>query len=279
MKKKDKLCLCGCGEFCTNKYKIGHNIKFRTKEEYDEISKKISKTLMNHTVSEETKKKIGLGNRRKIVSDLTKQKLSLINKGKSYIEMYGEDKAKNKIENFILTRREKDNFKHSELTKEQIKNYFLGKTSIMLYGENRAKNIREKRSNSMKEKWKDKEYAKLVVENSIKGLIKRPTSYEKKISVLCIENNLPFIYCGDGTFLVGHKNPDFVDKKNKVVIEVYYSYYKIRDFGSCENYEKLRSNYFNKYGYTTIFIRDNEITDNNWKDKCLNKINGIINYV
>lgn len=106
----------------------------------------------------------------------------------------------------------------------------------------------------------------------INGLMKRPSSYEKKISELCIEKGLPFIYTGNGTFLIGHKNPDFVNKEKRIAIEVYHNYFKIREFGSCEEYEKQRSEYFAKYGYNTIFIRTEEIEDKNWKELCSNKI-------
>jgi very-short-patch-repair endonuclease len=122
--------------------------------------------------------------------------------------------------------------------------------------------------------WQKTEYRDKIIKSILKGLLKRPTSYEKKISELCIENNLPFIYTGDGTFLIGYKNPDFVNKKEKIAIEVYYSYFKIRDFGSCENYEKQRKEYFDKYGWKVIFIRKEDIVDNNWKEICLNKIKG-----
>ena len=110
----------------------------------------------------------------------------------------------------------------------------------------------------------------------INGLMKRPSSYEKRISELCIEKGLPFIYTGNGTFLVGHKNPDFVNKEKRIAIEVYHNYFKIRGFGSCENYEKQRSEYFAKYGYDTIFIRTEEIEDKNWKELCSNKIQEFI---
>ena len=126
----------------------------------------------------------------------------------------------------------------------------------------------EMASKKHKELWKNPEYAKKI----LSSLIKRPTSYEKKISELCIENNLPFIYTGNGTFLIGHKNPDFIGKKRKLAIEVYHDYFKIRDFGSCENYEKQRSEYFAKYGWDVIFIRTEEIEDKNWESICLNKI-------
>ena len=139
-----------------------------------------------------------------------------------------------------------------------------------------SEEYRNKASLRTKKNWDNPEYAKKTSEAIIKGLLKRPTSYEKKISELCIENNLPFVYTGDGTFLIGHKNPDFVNKKERIAIEVYHDYWKIRDFGSCEEYERQRSEYFDKYGYKTIFIRTEEIMDKNWKELCANKIQEFI---
>ena len=110
------------------------------------------------------------------------------------------------------------------------------------------------------------------IRNLLKSLYSRPTQFEKKISELCIENSLPFIYTGNGTFFIGNKNPDFVNKEKRIVIEVYYSYHKKQVFGSCEEYEKQRSEYFAKYGWKTIFIKEDSIESKNWKEVCLNKI-------
>ena len=72
--------------------------------------------------------------------------------------------------------------------------------------------------------------------------------------------------------MLGHKNPDFVNKESKIIIEVYHKYFKIRDFGSCEEYEKQKRAYFEEYGYKTIFIRTEEITAKNWEEVCIDKI-------
>ena len=61
--------------------------------------------------------------------------------------------------------------------------------------------------------------------------------------------------------------------KDKIIIEVYYSYYKKKVFGSVENYIKKRSEHFAKYGFKTIFIDENDIENINWKNICLEKIN------
>ena len=53
----------------------------------------------------------------------------------------------------------------------------------------------------------------------LKRLSEKPSSYEKKISSLCVDYNLPFIYTGDGTFLIGRKNPDFKHESLPIVIK------------------------------------------------------------
>jgi very-short-patch-repair endonuclease len=173
------------------------------------------------------------------------------------------------MKNILTIQKARDsrkNYKPSELTKQKTK-----ETMIKTLKEN--PNIMEKHSEYMKDLWKDDDFSKKQISLILNGLIKRPTSYEKMISYICIENNLPFIYTGNGTFLIGHKNPDFVNKENKIAIEVYHNYFKIREFGSCEEYEKKRGEYFAKYGWNVIFIRTEDMERKDWEDVCLNKIN------
>lgn len=125
---------------------------------------------------------------------------------------------------------------------------------------------RRKHSELKKLQWQDPIYAKKTTEMALKGLLKRPTSYEKKISDLCIEHNLPFMYTGNGTFIIGTKNPDFKHKTLPIVIEVY------NEFHHPIDYEKIRTEYFSQYGYKTIFINQTEVTSKDWKEICLKKI-------
>jgi len=144
-------------------------------------------------------------------------------------------------------------------------------------GLHHAHKIESKKQMSDKHRanWLHIDFAKRRISENLNTA--RPTSFEQKISNLCINNNLPFIYTGNGSFLIGYKNPDFVNIQNKIVIEVYYDYFKIQGFGSCEEYEKQRSEHFAKYGWKTIFIRTNEILNKNWDTLCMNKINKYIN--
>lgn len=131
---------------------------------------------------------------------------------------------------------------------------------------------RKKLSKIMKNRWKDKDYSERVIKSWRKSIQIKPSSFELKIILLCSKYKLPFVYTGDGRILIGYKNPDFIDKKNKVIIEVFLDYFKIRDYGSIKKYINQRRKHFLKYGYKTIFISEKEINIKNWENVCINKI-------
>ncbi len=115
-------------------------------------------------------------------------------------------------------------------------------------------------SETLKSNYKDKEWKEKVLKKMFNSLDKRPTGYEKIIINIVKKHNLPYKYVGDGSFLIGYKNPDFINTNGeKIALEVYYDYHKIKNYGSVENYKNVRSNHFNKYGWKTIFISNNEI--------------------
>lgn len=136
----------------------------------------------------------------------------------------------------------------------------------------RTENHKKLMSEMIIEKMKDPEMRDRILKKAFEGLKKRPTSFEQKIISLCTKYRLPFIYTGDGRIMIGRKNPDFIDEKDKLIIEVFLNYFKIRDFGSVENYIKERGKYFKERGYETIFIREEEVMAENWEEICLNKI-------
>lgn len=111
-----------------------------------------------------------------------------------------------------------------------------------------------------------------TIKKVLQSLFKRPTSFEQKISTLCFKYNLPFVYRGDGGFLINFKNPDFVNEKDKVVIEVFYSWFKIRDYGSVENYKEFCRRKYEPAGWKVIFIDELDLSHENWEEVCLNKI-------
>ena len=183
--------------------------------------------------SKETKRKIGLANSISLIGNIP------WNKGKKDI--------------------------YSQETLKKMSKAKIGKKQSALHVKHRM--------DGNSKRWADPEYKNARLKKMFEWLKKRPTSYEKKISELCIENSLPFIYTGNGTFLINFKNPDFVNEQDKIVIEVFFSYFKIKDYGSVENYKEFCKKKYNPSGWKVIFIDENEVDVENWKELCLNKIN------
>ena len=110
--------------------------------------------------------------------------------------------------------------------------------------------------------------------NNIKSRNQCPNNFEKKCIDLFKENNLPLKFVGDlndKKYLIAGKIPNFAStNEKKVLVEVFCDYFKIRDFGSVENYKKERENIFLKQGWKTLFFSLKEI--NNGPQNCINEI-------
>lgn len=185
--------------------------------------------------SEETKNKIGLSNR----------KPNLLLKGHK----------------FNLGRH------HTKETKQKLRKINLGvkrpQISKIVSERNRINNpmkdpkTAKKHSETMKIKWKDIFYRDKVIKNTLKGLFKRPTSLEKQMIEIIKRNNLPYKYTGDGSFLIGYKNPDFINTNGKkICIEV------ANTIHHKEDYEQKRKEHFAKYGWKCIVFRTNNLYEN-----------------
>lgn len=237
-------CACGCGQLRPKYNSCGVEKKYINLH-YNKLP------IFRESQSEFMKKRI--------ISDSTRNKMKKFGV-KNHI--YGKKKS------------EKSKKIHSDRMKELWLNpnslYHLpenkNRLGLLIKGKPISDEKKKRLSKKQKELWQNEDYAKKVIKNVLKGLMKRPTSYEKKISDLCIENNLPFIYTGNGTFIIGNKNPDFKHKEQPIVIEVY------NKFHHPTNYEEERGKYFIEHGYKTIFINQDEVTSKNWKNICLNKI-------
>jgi G:T-mismatch repair DNA endonuclease (very short patch repair protein) len=88
------------------------------------------------------------------------------------------------------------------------------------------------------------------------------TKPEKIFKSICINNNLPFHFVGDGTLWLGNANPDFIHNTKKIVVEVFGDYFhspllnrKLRDTSTMEGRQKQ----LKKEGYKCIFIWESDL--------------------
>ena len=182
-------------------------------------------------------------------------------------------------------RMKSNNPMHNEKSVEKMKNTQLRlyKEGKLVWNKGLTKETDERlmknginMSKIKKIQWKDENYASKQTKAILNGLYKRPTLFEQRISNLCFKFNLPFVYVGNGDFLINFKNPDFVNEKDKIVIEVFYSWFKIRDYGSVEKYKEFCKKRYEPNGWKMIFLDENDVFVDNWEEICLDKIKNFL---
>jgi len=109
--------------------------------------------------------------------------------------------------------------------------------------------------------WKGRKFS----EEHIKKCLTRriPTSLEKKFQEIVDKYNLPYRYVGNGNFFIERCNPDFINTNNeKIAVEVYARYYKLRHDKTIEEWKKERSGIFAKYGWKVIYLNEIQVNKN-----------------
>lgn len=123
--------------------------------------------------------------------------------------------------------------------------------------------------NSVSSHLKGKKRDEQTIRKIILGNKRKPNNFEKHCINIFKKNNLELVFTGDGKneqFIIGGKIPDFVSTNNsKIIVEVFYDYFKIKRYGTIENYIKERNIHFQKYGWKTLFFSCNEIYRNEIK--------------
>ena len=103
---------------------------------------------------------------------------------------------------------------------------------------------------------KDPEFIKL----RLKGLIRHPNSIEKKMIDLLKKYNFPYKFVGDGSFLIGYKNPDFVNiNGEKKIIEVFGDYWHNRPNMKWHQTEFGTHAIYSQYGFKVLIIYESEL--------------------
>lgn len=221
------LCLCGCGMEVKegNKYITHHNFKGGF------WKGKKRPNLWN-------------GERKGYKPRITEKLLNALEKGRGKNRVYDVSDETRK--------------RQSEARGEYLKK------NRELYGSNYSVELRDKWSKQMKEWWAVESNKNKRVEQILKGLMKRPTLLEQKFIDIISKNNLPYKYVGDGSLIIGGKNPDFVNiNGQKIVIELANTY-----FHDMENYFESRDKIFSVYGYRTLVI---------WEEKQMKNEKHVLN--
>lgn len=211
--------------------------------------------------SEDTKKKMSIMHKGKILSDETKKKIGkfskynydrgnvskefLNNQGQGFEPMFGNNNPSKRPE-----------------VREKIRQSKIGDNNPAKRSE-----VRKKISEAAKKRFRDSEFLKKFKE----GCQAKPNKLELSLHDYITD----YKYVGDYSHWIGGKNPDFIDFKNKKIIEVFGDYWHSEEKTgkSCIMHEEERIKHFENYGYLCLIIWEHEFQDN---DKLLLKLNNFI---
>lgn len=103
-----------------------------------------------------------------------------------------------------------------------------------------------------------------VLKSNLSG---NPTKPELSLMRMIAKHSLPFKYVGDGSFMVGQLNPDFVSTDGSMrIVEVFGCYWHgcKRCFPGSRSFGiplRQRVSTFKKHGYSTRIIWEHELKD------------------
>jgi len=201
--------------------------------------------------TEEAKQKM-MGNQNAlgyVCTETHKQAISKANMGNQYTLGYvqsEEQKQKNREAHLG-----NQNLLGHKSTKEQVQ----AQTDSLraFYASEEGKKVREGMSKSLKDDWKDPEFAKMMGE----ALHKKPNNVERDLQVV-LDKHFPgeWKYVGDYQFWIGGKNPDFVNVTGKKQVIEIFGYYWHDD-----DEVEPRIAHFKEYGFDCIIFWEFDVYD------------------
>ena len=126
-----------------------------------------------------------------------------------------------------------------------------GLTMITEYGALKASKVKKKIHCKVKEIWQDEKYVRQQIKARNVKQNKLETFLEKYLNKI-LPNEYKFV--GDGEFILGGKNPDYINTNGqKKLIELYGDYWH-----KGQNPQD-RIDYFRKFGFDTLVIWESEL--------------------
>lgn len=254
-KAKPNLCQCGCGQKVKlgNQFILGHNSKGKhlsekTRRKISESNQGSKNPMFGKCCSKETKKRMSLAQKGKVFSKEHKRKLSIVSKGRIFTDEHKKNLSLSRIGKHL-----------SEETKRKI--------SLIHKGSRRSEEVKKKMSiahTGLLAGWKHPMYGKHHSKKTIKKMLCRriPSSLETKFQEIIDRHNLPYRFVGDGSFIIGHYNPDFINiNGEKTAVEVYARYYKNRHIDSIETWKQKRAKIFRDFGRELLFFDETQVND------------------
>lgn len=131
------------------------------------------------------------------------------------------------------------------------------KTPYFSVDERKRRSERMKKNNPMN----DRINVEKMMNSLSKSLKIKPNNEEKKLIKILQKENLDYDYVGDLSFIIGGKNPDFINIQRKEIIELFGEFWHSDDnpWYNTRDDEKERKDFFEKRGWKTLIIKTKEL--------------------
>lgn len=151
----------------------------------------------------------------------------------------------------------------------------LLRVSEKLSGMKKSSAHRRKLSLSKRALMRDPAYKARFVQRLMSSWAKRPNGSEKRVIDACV--GLPLKYTGDGSFMIGYKNPDFLVIGQKKVVEVMCMFFHDRKLNpTIRSHRTVKSTlgYYKKKGYDCLIINHKSTYFTDWVRRTVEKFIG-----
>lgn len=116
----------------------------------------------------------------------------------------------------------------------------------------------------MKEKWSDPDWKEKTLRASARVVANPPSKPEKRLKGL-LNKLFPneYKYVGNKVLWIGGKNPDFINLKQKKIVELFGEYWHSKEkIGRTRKQEEHRRvKHFAKYGFKTLIVWGKELNN------------------
>lgn len=235
----------------------------------EDAKKGIAAALRNRIVTEETRKKLSEGRKGIRLSKETRKKISDAKKGTPAWNKGKRDSASKGIPRTDAVKKKISMGNMGKIisveAREKMSKASIGKRMGDL-NPSKTPDARRKISESKTGKPRSEEtktklsaalIGKPLTAQHIKNMMRRrpKSSLEVKFEEIINKHNLPYIFTGNGTFIIDRCNPDFINTNGeKIAIEVYANFYKEKDGRNIADWKEKRSARFAKYGWSIVYF-------------------------
>lgn len=158
-------------------------------------------------------------------------------------------------------------YRNNEERKRKIRKAMSGENNPM-YGVHKfgkdASMFGKHHTEATKEKMRKAKEGKYPTKEQIRKCLCRrtPSSLEDRFQTIIDKHNLPYKYTGNGSFIIGHYNPDFINiNGEKIAIEVYADYYKLKKYKDINKWKEERAKVFGEFGWEVVYFNEAQVNE------------------